>query len=111
MYFIFCAVADPWVDGVNLDTEKHTQINSSIKASSIGSSIVKAAEKSHNHSTEGCGDGCPQHTCHFGHCGTLFADSTVGFDHTVEQTLYGEYSSFIPDAPTLGFKKPPKHLA
>ncbi|MCB0379393.1 MAG: hypothetical protein KDD33_12945 [Bdellovibrionales bacterium] len=114
VYFVFCAFADPWVDSVSIESEEqHIQVSkhSENSNSTFQTVLSNHNEKSHHHSPQGCNEGCPQHTCHFGHCGTLLSELKIKFNLLEKNLIYSEFTSFIPDAPVLGIKKPPKHIA
>lgn len=114
IYFAFCAISDPWVDGYRFESQEHLQIQSiQIVGTSKSNGLIAVNFKNihyHNHSSGGCGEDCPQHTCHFGHCGLLLIKYFVQSETVINEALFGEYSSYIPDAPYFSFEKPPKNI-
>lgn len=114
VYFTFCIIADPWVDGRSMEIDSHGEIEISAEASQAQGNAenqtlsIRHNQESHHHND--CPENCPEHTCHLGHCGVIVGEKTPSVP-TATNDQFNEYSQIVPDSPIFGFKRPPKSYA
>lgn len=110
VYFTFCMVADPWVDGRSMEPDSHSEIEISVEASQANGNAANQTlsnrpnQESHHHNN------CPEHTCHLGHCGVVVGER-MSFIPTALNEQFNEYRQSVPSSPIFGFKRPPKSNA
>lgn len=114
VYFIFCIIADPWVDSVSLEFDSHVttgQITNITVSQNLEATQILNLTKNHeSHQHNDCPESCPEHTCHLGHCGVLIS-SRIHFLPAIFIEQFSEYRQSIPNSPVFGIRRPPKSNA
>ena len=115
IYFTFCIVADPWIDGQSVEFDSHSEVHASndakqfVDASKNNQFVsIKYNQESHYHND--CPKSCPEHTCHLGHCGVLISDRIPTIP-SASNEQFSEYRQSVPSGPVFGIRRPPKSNA